>query len=270
MRSLVFIIVLLICSVANAEPWAFTWENDFPVPRGLDRNYTNGFKIKRGNWALANEMYTPRDKKNPLPPEGDRPWDGYSYIEYEDKTLVTLGEAITINFRFGAVGEASGTEALQKFVHDDLGAGQHPTWAGQNPSEPTIDIVVAKKNREYLKSIIGDSALEQEYGVQFGNVKDLIYLDQKLKKHFFKYFYPYVGLRGDAVAYNTHLDGRLFQSNDYTIDKNWFVASARAGFELYFPNSDFYIDYHYEYKTEEFSDQVGRHTFGSLTFGFKF
>ena len=262
--------ILIVTSYAKAEPWSVTWENDYPVPRGLDHNYTNGFKFKYGSWAFANEMYSPLNKKNPEPPYGDRPWAGYTYIESEDIKTLNFGEEVILKSRYGLVGEASGTEALQKFVHDDLGAGAHPTWAGQNPSEATIDFIYSKRTRDYVQSLVGNSILKQEYGVELGNVKDLIFLDQELRKHFFKYFYPYVGLRGEAIAYNTHLDGRLFQDNEYTIDKNWFVAKARFGFEFYFPESDFFLDYHYEYSTEEFSGQVGRHSFGSLTVGYKF
>lgn len=272
----IFLILGLLTAVifgapdAKAEPFSITWENDYPVPRGLDHNYTNGFKFKYGDWALSNEMYSPLNKKNPEPPYGDRPWAGYTYLEHEDIDSVNFAEEIILKSRFGFVGEASGTEALQKFVHDDLGAGAHPTWAGQNPSEATLDFVYSKRTRDYVKSLVGDSQVKQEYGVEFGNVKDLIFLDQELRKHFFSYFYPFVGLRGEAILYNTHLDGRLLQDNDYTIDKNWFVAKARFGFEFYFPESDYFFDYHYEYSTEEFTGQVGRHSYGSLTFGRKF
>ena len=272
--SVIFLLIGLKCTIAvqlvQAEPWHFNIRNDYVIPGGLDRYLTNAFEIKSGRISFVNEMYSPTSKKNPEIPYGDRQWDGLSYFQYEDIDRVNFGEEIIKRWRVGAVGEWSGSEALQKFIHDDLGAGQHPTWAGQNPSEPTLSLVYSKRTREYLKSVVGDSQVRQEYGLEIGNVKDLIFLDQELRKHFFKYFYPYVGLRGEAVLYNTLLDGRLFQDNYYTTDKKWFVATARAGFEIYFPESEWFLDYHYEYLTEEFDGQEGRHSYGSLTFGKKF
>lgn len=254
-----------------AEPWHFTIQNDVVVPGNSDRFLTNAFEYKYGAWAIGNLMYTPYGVSNPEIPYGDRPWDGYTYLEYEAVKPIAFGENLSLKSRLGVVGEASGTEDLQQFVHDDLGLGAHPTWAGQNPSEPTVDFVLTKRNVSYLQSIVGDSQLRENYGIRFGTVNDSAFIDQELRKHFDKYFYPYVGLRGEAVLYNTHLDGRLFQDNNYTIDKEWFVATARAGFELYFPSwKDFFIDYHYEYITQEFVGQVGRHSYGSLSFGTKF
>lgn len=261
--GVILIVLLSGCST-------FTIKNDYVIPGGLDRNLTNAFEIKSDKWAIGNQMRTPSDKKNPLPPIGDTPWDGYSYLEYETDKPIALGEKVILQSRLGIVGKASGTEALQKFIHDDLGAGAHPTWAGQNPSEPTLDFILSKQNRDYIQSILGDSQTINRYGIQFGTVRDSAFIDQELRKHFYSYFYPYVGLRGEAVLYDTHFDGRLFQSNEYTIDKEWFVATARIGIELYFPESDWFVDYHYEYVTQQFKGQDGRHSYGSVSFGYKF
>lgn len=271
LKTISFVILLLLSFPAYAEPWQFNIKNDYVIPGGLDRFLTNAFEIKSGEWTFANEFYTPTNKANPEIPVGDRPWDGYTYLQHEQIRKVNFAEEIVLKSRIGTVGEWSGSEALQKFIHDDLGAGQHPTWAGQNPSEIVTDFILSKRTRDYVQSIVGDSQLKQEYGVQFGNFKDTVFIDQELRKHFYKYFYPYVGLRGEAVFYNTLLDGRLLQDNNYTVDKEWFVATARAGIELYFPQlDDIFIDYHYEYVTEEFDGQQGRHAYGSLSFGMKF
>lgn len=244
--------------------------NDWVIPGGQDRLLTNAFSIKKGDWSVANLMYTPTDKRSLELPDNDRPWDGYSYLEHEHIESIGFGHEYILRSRIGLVGRASGAEALQKFIHNDLGAGADPSWAGQNKSEITSDFIYSKRTREYIQSVVGNSRLTNEFGARVGTVNVSVFLDQELRKHFFKYFYPYAGIRGEAVAYNTHLDGRLFSDNNYTVDKEWFVASARAGIELYFPGSDFFIDYHYQYITQEFKGQLGRHAFGSLSFGCKF
>ena len=268
---LLFVIGFFFGRWAFAEPWSVKMSNDYVIPGGLDRFLTNAFVLQKGDWSLGNDMYTPRSKRSPVVNTGDRPWDGYTYVEKLDVTKVAFGQEQVLKSRIGLVGHASGSEDLQRYIHDDLGLGVHPTWAGQKPSEVTLDFILSRRTREYVQSAVGDSQLTQEYGARFGNVNDSLFLDQELRKHFGRYFYVYAGLRGDAVAYNTHLDGRLFHDNEYTVDRQWFVASARAGIELYFPKwHDFFVTYGYSYLTEEFQGQDGRHAYGTLTFGTKF
>lgn len=265
-----FSYVMLLSLNCYSDPWEFNIKNDFVIPGGLDRYLSNEFYYKQNSWKVSNSMWTPTKKSNDQIPFGDRPWDGYTYIEKEFSTRYGFGEYLKTQVRFGLVGEWSGSEALQKFIHDDLNAGDHPTWEGQNPSEPTIDILLFRETKEYMQSIVGNSQVRNQYGIQFGTVKDTFFIDQELRKHFFKYLYPYVGLRGEAVLYNTHLDGRLFQKNKHTEDKEWFVSTARFGFELYHPGSDWFMDYRYEYITQEFVGQPYRHAYGSLSFGKRF
>jgi hypothetical protein len=253
-----------------AVPWEFSIKNDFVIPGGLDRFLSNAFYIGVGDYSIGNEMYTPTDKRS-FESTGDRPYDGYSYLQYRKVSPLAFGQELVIKSRLGVVGEASGSEALQKFIHNDLGAGVDPTWANQNPSEPAVDFLVSKLTREYVQSILGDTKLTQEFGARAGTVNNSLFLDQEIRKGFFKYVHFYAGLRGDVVFYNTFLDGRMFQSNKYTVEKNWFVASGRAGIELYFPRwNDFFINYGYTYITEEFETQKGRHAYGALSFGTKF
>lgn len=260
-----------IIKTARAEPWEFTLKNDFFVPGGLDRYLTNAFTYKYGKYTLGNDMYSPKNKKSDVVDTGDRPWGGYSYIEREDVEPLAFGQEFIFRSRLGFVGHQSGSEELQQFIHDDLGMGQHPTWAGQNPSESTLDFLLSKRTREYVQSVLGDTQLTEEFGARLGTVNDSVFLDQEIRKHFFKYLYFYAGLRGDAVLYNTHLDGRLFQDNEYTVNKNWFVATGRAGVELYFPRwHHFFLNYGYDYVTEEFTKQSGRHSYGTITFGTKY
>lgn len=276
LATFVLILAVIFAAVVSyAEelktPWHFNIENDVVIPGQHDRFLSNAFKIGYGNFAIGNEMYSPTDKRDTRVDTGDRPWDGYSYLEYQTLAPVAFGEEFETKYRIGAVGEVSGSEALQKFVHNDLGMGIPPTWEGQNPSEPTAEILLTKRNREYLHSVVGDSRLTQEYGARLGTVTDEVFLDQELRKHFFSWLYLYAGARAAIVGYNTHLDGRLFQDNNYTVKRIPFVASARIGFELYrAQTSDWYIDYEWKYLTEEFENQVGRHAYGSLTFGQRF
>lgn len=255
----------------SKDNWAFTLQNDYFVPKGLDRYLTNAFNLTYQQFSFGNEMYTPTKKRFAGKPVDDRPWSGYTYLGYSyEIPLEKPEEKLIIQSRIGLVGNASGTKALQRFVHDDLGLGAHPAWAFQNPSEPTIDIIITKQVIEDFKSVFGESILKQEYGIRTGTVNDSAFINQEIKKGF-GFLYPYVGLKGEAVLFDTHLDGRLFHDNLYTIDKEWFLATGRAGIEFYFPNwNHFFIDYHYEYLTQQFKGQHDRHAYGSISFGTKF
>jgi len=268
MKYIIWLLAILLSSTVQAEPFKLNFGNDWFAPGGLDRNLTNQFDIHYGNWGIGNEMYTPTHKRNPLPPYGDRPWDGYSYLEHVDTTKVAFGEENVLVKRIGALGHASHTDDLQRYVHDNLGLGAHPTWAGQNPSEVAVDMIYFRRNREYLQSVVGDSRMTTEYGARFGNVVDEVFLDQELTKHFFKHLYVFGGVRAAAVAFNTHLDGRLFQDNIYTIDKNWFVAEGRLGADMRYDG--WFVGYTWTYLTEEFKGQDGRHLYGQIHFGFDF
>lgn len=253
-------------------PFKFQYGNDFLIPGGLDRNLTSVVGIEYGEWGIGNEMYTPTDKEIQVNPVGDRPFDGYSFIQNTYKTKVGFGQERNFVTRVGAVGHASYTDKLQRSVHgflEDLGKDQtYPSYKGQNASEFALDVDYSQTNREYLQSFFGDTRMTSKYGFRAGNVEIYPYLDQELRKHFLKHLDIFAGLNGKIVFFNTHLDGRMFHDDYYTVDKQWFVASARVGFELRF--DDTYFGYHYQYLTEEFEGQQGRHLYGTFTIGTDF
>lgn len=269
-ESFVTAIIFLILAITavKAEPFGLELSNDFLIPGGKDRWLTNAFCFEYDSLSLCQEMYTPQNKKSPELPDGDRPWDSYLYLEKEWVIPVAFGEETVIDSRFGGIGDWGFGKEAQQFIHDELGLGQHPTWTGVNPAQPAIDIEVSRRTRQYLKSVVGDSRLTQQYGFRVGNVEDYLFLDQELRKHFFRYVYLFAGISGKTVFFNTHLDERLFESNIYTVDKQWFVASGRVGFNLDFQTWSF--GYQYQYLTEEFKGQDGRHLYGTFNLGFNF
>jgi len=269
-------LILLMCSAVAAEPFKFSFGNDFLIPGGQDRFLTNILEIEAGAYGFGNEMYTPTCKKCEGVPKGDRPWDGYTYFQRKDKEKIAFGQERELTTRLGWVGHASYSDRIQTFVHDDLGVGQHPTWDGQNPSQATLDMIYLHRSREYMQSFFGNTRLTQEYGARFGNVQDYVFLDQELRKHFSKHFYVFGGLNGRAVLFNTHLDGRLidehiikgYDTDTYTVEKQWFVASGRLGVEVRF--DDNWCSFSYKYLTEEFKGQEGRHLYNEISCGFDF
>ncbi len=266
---LIFIYVTFF-NYAHADS-TFKFLNDFFSPGGRDRFLTNqivygllvGDNQKVG---IGNDMYSPDDLENVNPPIGDHPWSGYTYAFYQLKDYIedtaVLKEARLYEVRLGVLGPASGTKALQTFIHRDLGLGDTPTWAGQHPSMPALDIIYSHKTDSLAHSWFGKTVLTQNFGFRAGNVVTEIFLDQKVTKILAEHFKGFMGIEGHIKAYDTHLEGRLLRSNIYTVNKEPFVAAARAG--LAYTWEDFDIGFQYVFQTETFKGQQGNHLYGTF------
>jgi hypothetical protein len=264
-------IILLVISTAQADTLKFELGNDIvaDTDNGLTHFVKTSLQKGRDTYSIANYMFTPRDLESFELPEDDRGFDGYSYLgfarsysEYERDERIYEG-------RLGVVGEWSGSEALQKYVHIDLDKGADPSWSSQNPSEVTGSFLYTKHTWEYTKSYVGDARFDNEYGVEVGTFKVQGFINQTLTKHYFKRVYLIAGIEGRWVLYDTTLDGRLTQDNVYTIDSENFVAVGKLGFKYQF-TPDFGVTYTYFYETATFEGQIGRHDLGSITLEYKF
>jgi hypothetical protein len=246
------------------------WENDVASPISTDQWLTNNFRLQyqhNNAWgfALGNEMYTPKNIRSSEIPEGDRPWDGYTYAEtsYRRGNAEKAQDFIA---RLGALGEASKTGRLQKFVHNDLNLGTRPSgWHTQNPSEVALELEYRKSFLSFHESLVGGVSLNPTYALRVGNVIDSASLGLDVRRGFFLPDWELTlraGIRGSAVLWNTFLDGRVFHDEVYSVDSKWFVATGLAGISARYKKTK--ISYVYKYVTEEFEEQEGRHTYGSL------
>lgn len=238
--------------------------NDFFVPGQFDRWLSNEFRIYQGDFAIGGEMYTPRNKRNPGIPVNDRPWDGYTYGEY----TTHFSEDRTLAFRIGALGAASQQDELQKFVHNNLGRGIDPKgWPTQNPSELALEGIYTHHLYNVFDSYLGTVRSDTSYGLRAGNVQDLAFVDVDLRRGWLQPGYSVfgiAGLRGEARAFNTHLQGRMFHDDTYTVDMIPFVASTWLGFGATYGKWD--LEFVYTYVTDETKLQdYERHLYGTVT-----
>lgn len=258
----------------KAQP-TFEFNNDWFAPGGKDRWLTNQMKLTvpwgdTWRFAVGNDMYTPTDKDSLEIPVGDRPWDGYTYAEAESRHRIgrrrVLRQEHIFTYRLGILGANSGTPELQKWFHNDLGFGSDPTWVGMNSSEVAGEFIYTRKNHEQISAIIGESFLTQSYGVRVGNVVDEVFLDHQFTKRLWQKVSGYAGLNGRLVFFNSHLDGRMFRKDVYTVESEEFVATARVG--LIVKVFNMHLGYEYQYQTEEFEGQEDRHLFGRVLLGY--
>jgi len=88
-------------------------------------------RLVRDAFGLSHQIFTPDDISDPDLQPDDMPWAGVVGINVAMSSFDNrqLG---AIQFYVGCMGPCSGAEAVQRFVHDDLGRGNSPAgWANQ-------------------------------------------------------------------------------------------------------------------------------------------
>lgn len=115
---------------ANAQQIGFTTENDAYLLKLKDAYYSNGIflhlnyadeskkKIKRVHrFELGQQIFTPLKRTTRTPADIDRPYAGYTYIQYTRSWFNNEKSVLQVNGTLGIIGPASGGEALQNTYH---------------------------------------------------------------------------------------------------------------------------------------------------------
>lgn len=115
---------------ANAQQIGFTTENDAYLLKLKDAYYSNGIflhlnyadeskkKIKRVHrFELGQQIFTPLKRTTRTPADIDRPYAGYTYIQYTRSWFNNEKSVLQVNGTLGIIGPDSGGEALQNTYH---------------------------------------------------------------------------------------------------------------------------------------------------------
>jgi lipid A 3-O-deacylase len=302
------------------------WENDGTFPgafSGSDEHYTNGLKLDfawRPAWAdglapvipfgdgldgvetafglsVFQLMFTPEDLEEKDLIEDDRPYAGWLGVAaywqragaFNDRTSVLDH----IEFDLGVVGEASGAQALQTFIHSAFPDQIKPAgWGNQLSHEVAANLTLRRKYR--VTSLPADSGLAFQVIPGFGGTLGTVYrrleadvtvrLGWNLPNDFGATRiadvgsatggWPgawglYVFLRGGGTLseHNIFLDGNNFQ-NSHFVTKNPLVGEGQVGVVLQLFRG-LEIGYSHTFLTEEFEDQDGTHSFGTFSIGYR-
>lgn len=225
MKYLILLIAFFVPGFLSADT-GLDFSNDALFPGHRDRWLSNEVRLYHGPYALGMSMFTPTDKRSAEIPYGDRQYDGYSHLEY----TIPFKEERTIKVRAGALGAASFQDKLQKFVHEDLDMGVKPQgWHTMNQSQAALDILYDHKFTHLFDSWLGTVRAETSYGARAGNVVDSVFLQNDVRKGWFSHpwqLYVMAGIRGEGVAFNTTIDGRMFTDDIYTTKRVPFVATT--------------------------------------------
>lgn len=163
MKTIALIAIMLISSVAMADEFSISAENDFIF--GTDNHYTHGTKLnyiwdgsfsvfdgvykdrsKLTTFTLGQYIYTPHDKKATEPILTDRPYCGLLYVglslSARDNVWCDYWE-----LDFGTVGPNSFAEESQNTIHKWIDSAEAMGWDNQIGNELGLDLIYQKKYR---------------------------------------------------------------------------------------------------------------------------
>lgn len=300
----------------SARSLTLHWDNDGTVPKVIsdsDRHYTNGVKIDlalnpsasfaagvrefadrldpmpdadvAAGLVIAQHIYTAFDIRLAAPPPGSRPYAGYLYVGgYIQRASDSVHDHLELNV--GVVGEWSGAEATQKFVHAVFPNQNEPQgWGTQLANELAINLRYQRSWR-FQKAQIGRLELDgiPRLGFDLGNVFVRANADLTLRLGFnlpddfgpprlLDYtdatgswggdwgVYGYVRGGARAVAHNIFLDGNTFASSR-SVDKRPVVAELTVGLAGRY--KFFEAGWSVTWLSEEFDTQGNGDSYGSL------
>jgi hypothetical protein len=312
---------------ARAAPvFTIYYEND--VFNGTDVHYTNGVKLSwlsadladwgQTGWrkviveslpfvnrpggqknfgiSLGQHMYTPRDNEASVPDPNDRPYAGWTYLEF---AFVSKTPRIsdTLSLQVGIVGPSSLAGRTQSTIHDWIGSPRAKGWDYQLHDEVGVDLVYERRWRLYARALVhtlgvdfiphagaslgnvqtyanGGATLRlglnlpSDFGVQLaragsvgGTPTDDLDPRVSLTRNFS--LFVFAAVDGRAVARDLFLDGNTFRDSR-SVDKETFVADVSYGIGLI--AGRWQATFTQVRRTREFRTQTGPPTdFGSCS-----
>jgi hypothetical protein len=310
----------------DAGTFTLYFENDYFG--GTDRHYTNGLKFswlssdltawgQRGwrqsfiealpfvnrpdgqkNFGLGfgQNIYTPQDQDAFVPDPADRPYAGWSYLEF---TFLSKTEhlADTVVLQLGMIGRHSYAQDSQRVVHKWINDSRPNGWEYQLHDEVGLNVIFERKWRLYARSF-GETLgadLVPHAGLSLGNVQthanvggtvrlglnlpsdfgvELIRgggssssplndRDPRVSPDHSWSLFLFGGVDGRAVIRDIFLDGNTFKDSR-SVDKRPFVADLSYG--IGFIAGRWQFTFTQVIRTREFETQVQKYNdFGSVT-----
>ena len=264
----------------GAPTWRFVQGNDLLLDS--DNKFTNGFNLQkhsaifdniddlpglggltrgllperegllyRSGWAAGQNMVTPTDLLDPNIILDDVPYLGLlawstSRIAFNDR------EFTGFEILLGVVGEASGAEQAQTFVHELIDSDEPMGWDHQLSNEPIVNFYYMKKRKLWRKPHF-DGAVS--LGVAVGNFVTLVdvglemrfgdmpggfaYIPDPLGRNMSydatiddgdgRYFYGTLALRATGFAHAMFFDGNVLADDDQWTEQHTIESEDGIG-----------------------------------------
>jgi len=209
------ILLLMLTACSETATWKLRETNDYFTALNNDHAYTQGLELSRQQGrdtiALGQDIYTPRSKREYIPPKTERPYGGYLYASWSRRF-----DSYTAAIKPGWVGPGALGKEAQCGVHRILGQYCPYGWATQISNRPTLQGTVEKEwNYGTLSNAAGINAGTPTSSLFFTTRQEwLLWLHGKLD----------VGSRLEVFAHDSLLDAA--QS---TVHKRPYRATVLLG-----------------------------------------
>ncbi|MDX2218118.1 MAG: lipid A deacylase LpxR family protein [Burkholderiales bacterium] len=303
-------------------------ENDLFSRSSTDQWYTNGLRIvylpRKQEWqqleefgrlakrfydpeavvrvgfTLGQDIYTPRDIRNPAPQPWDRPWAGWTYIGAIAQAAAPDTQD-TVELNIGAVGPKSGARSVQTRWHELIGAPRPEGWGNQIGNELGVNLTWKHQiRRQYVCNTFD---LIPHYGLALGNVYSYAAAGATLRlgrnlsgfgddrsvtslrrgasisgfclppERSATEFYLFARTEGRLVARNIFLDGNTFRDSANVTKRPW-AWDVSVGASLRFMEN-FRLTFTQTWRSMEFKPvdertPRGVHRYGTIVAAYEF
>ncbi len=257
---------------------------------------------KNFGFSLGQNIYTPRDTSAAIPDPTDRPYAGWSYLEF---SFVSKNHSRVdiFSLQAGMVGPSSFAEETQRRVHEWINSNDPQGWDYQLRDELGVNLIYERRYRTYGRALADTLGVDfiPHGGFSLGNVQTYANLGATLRFGFnlpsdfgvqlsrggaigaspaddldprvsltrnFSLF-VFAGADGRAVAQDIFLDGNTWKDGGPSVEKERFVADLMGGVGLV--AGRWQLTGTLVHRTQEFTTQSEtRSRFGSVTVSMAF
>ena len=251
------------------------------------------------SFSIGQKLFTPDFVNEIEIVENDRPYASWSYLNFglHQKNRTS---SQSLAFTLGMIGPKSFGEDLQRGIHQLIGDAVPLGWHHQLKNEVGANIGLRSMNRTYQLEFGNERSLElfASKELSIGNIDTSALIGGNLRfgrnlkfgAHSSRilsagqggvfdpsYFHEpaftfktqkarFNWIAGANIAYvarNIFLDGNSSRPS-HRVAKKTLVGEMEIGFRQQYKNLVF--SFLYVYRTEEFHDQIGGHSFGSFSF----
>jgi hypothetical protein len=279
---------------ANAQQIGFTTENDAYLLKLNDAYYSNGIflhlnyadeskkKIKRVHrFELGQQIFTPLKRTTRTPADIDRPYAGYTYIQYTRSWFNNEKSVLQVNGTLGIIGPASGGEALQNTYHRWLQYAPFLGWRYQISNQLVLNtgalyahnILATNKFKwmgwgatqlgtAFINASLGSKML---YGLFNSNQSSQLWnaaVEKKgmPNKEFYIYWNPKITIQG----YNATISGGSKTANDSAVTLNPKTLVFQNTIGLAYSEGRWAAQIELVHQSRETTIQLNRHRYLGL------
>lgn len=265
-----------------------------PKPVADVNEFLLGKGMQRIHWGLQQSIFTPQDTQARERLPHDRPYAGVllttlNLISDTDNTRSVFG------IQAGVMGPGALGRQVQNGFHSIIGDHKNRGWHNQLRNMPVFQVQIGRTWRfpvghagpvdfDFLPSANGAAG---DYKI-YGQIGTLFRLGQGLDSDFgpsrigsgndgtdayvgtrFVNWYVFGGVDGQAIAYNSTLQGDPTKSHAQHVSKKWDMGEILAGAAVIVKG--YKIAYTQTWQTQEFKGQrSGLFNYGSVSVSFKF